>query len=68
MDYADLERKWGSASNIARALGVDRQLVNHWRRAGISYSRQCFIQIQTNGRMRAEKPAEPKNKNKIKAA
>lgn len=59
MDYADLERKWGKAADIARALNVSRQLVAHWRDHGISYPRQCFIQLATKGKLRAE-PAKEK--------
>ena len=56
MTHDDLRRMWGSDSNIAKALGVSRQLVAHWRRKGLSYPRQCAIQIATKGRLRATAP------------
>jgi hypothetical protein len=54
MDYRDLRRAYGSDSNIAAALGVSRQLVGYWKRNGITYARQCAIQIATKGRLRAQ--------------
>jgi len=58
MTYQDLAKQYGSDSNIARQFGVTRQLVGHWKRKGISYSRQCVIQIQTRGRLRAGNPQQ----------
>jgi DNA-binding transcriptional regulator YdaS (Cro superfamily) len=56
MIHEDLQRKYGNDSNIARALGVSRQLVFHWKRKGIPYGRQCMIQLATKGRLRADEP------------
>ena len=54
MTFADLTRRYGdSDSAIAARLGVSRQLVNHWRRHGISAPRQAWIQQTTRGRLRA---------------
>ena len=56
MTFADLQRKYGNDSNIAKGLGVSRQLVFHWKKKGIPYGRQCMIQLATKGRLRAEDP------------
>ena len=56
MTFADLQRKYGTDSNIARAFDVSRQLVFHWKKKGIPYGRQCMIQLATKGRLRAEEP------------
>jgi hypothetical protein len=59
MTFADLIRKYGdSDASIARALGTSRQLVKHWRDHGIKPQRQAWIQVQTKGRLRADKPEE----------
>lgn len=54
MTYADLEREYGSPTNIAKALGVSSQLVTYWRRKGIPKPRQALIQLKTRGRLRAD--------------
>jgi len=58
MTYADLQRKYGTDANIAKGVGVSRQLVGYWKRRGIPYSRQCVIQLATKGRLRADNPRE----------
>ena len=58
MTYQDLQRKYGTDSNIARSVGVSRQLVGYWKRNSIPYSRQCMIQLVTKGRLRADNPRE----------
>jgi hypothetical protein len=54
MTFNDLRTKYGSDANIARSLGVSRQLVGVWKRRGIPYTRQCAIQIGTRGRLKAD--------------
>ena len=60
MTFDDLIRKYGDDNTaIAKGLGTDRQLVAHWRKKGvISPSRQAWIQVQTKGRLRADKPED----------
>lgn len=58
MTFADLQKQYGSDASIAAALNVSRQLVGHWKRNGISYPRQCAIQLKTRGRLRAEQPQQ----------
>ena len=58
MTFADLREKYGSDSEIARRVGVSRQLVHHWKKKGIPYGRQCMIQLATKGRLRAGNPQE----------
>jgi hypothetical protein len=55
MDYSELERRWGSPANIAKAIGVSRQLVSHWRKAGITEVRQVWLaaKIKPERRRRA---------------
>jgi len=56
MTFDDLVSRYGDSDTaIAGKLGVSRQLVAHWRRAGISEARQAWIQQVTRGRMRAAK-------------
>jgi hypothetical protein len=56
--YQDLQTKYGTDANIAKAIGVSRQLVGYWKRKGIPYGRQCMIQLATKGRLRAGNPQE----------
>jgi hypothetical protein len=43
-------------TNIARALGVSKQLVGIWKRNNhIPYQRQCQLEILTNGKIKAER-------------
>lgn len=43
-------------SNIARALGVARQVIYYWSLSNkIPYPRQCEIEILTNGALKASK-------------
>ena len=58
MTYQDLQTKYGSDANIAKAIGVSRQLVGYWKRRGIPFPRQCMIQLATKGRLRAGNPQE----------
>lgn len=43
-------------SNIARALGISRQVVSRWHRNGkIPYKNQCEIEVLTKGALKASK-------------
>lgn len=59
MTHSDLRELWGTDAEIARRLKTSRQLVRYWRTAGaIPWARQCAIQVQTRGRLRADAPPE----------
>jgi hypothetical protein len=61
MDYCDLASKWGDCPvTIAKKLNVSRQLVAHWKRAGISPVRQVWIQSVTRGKFKANGKRQPK--------
>ncbi len=52
--FNDLIQRYGDHDQaIADKLGVSRQLVAHWRKAGISEARQAWIQQVTRGRIKA---------------
>lgn len=55
MTFVDLLIHYGRGSSVAKALGVSRNAVSLWKKRGIPYSRQCQIQIHTNGKLRASK-------------
>ena len=56
MTFADLIACYGdSNAEIAKRLGVSRQIVAHWRHAGITEQRQAWIQQQTRGKLKAER-------------
>lgn len=43
-------------SNIAKALGVSRQVVSVWQEQNkIPYPRQCQLEIETKGALKASK-------------
>jgi hypothetical protein len=44
-----------SVAIAATELGVTKQLVYHWRSSGIPYDTQCRIQIETRGKLKAER-------------
>lgn len=56
MTHADLIQYYGNATKAAAALGVSSPAVSVWRTRGIPIGRQALIQIQTRGRLRADRP------------
>ena len=43
-------------SNIARALGISRQVVSRWHKNGkIPFKNQCMLEVLTNGVLKASK-------------
>jgi DNA-binding transcriptional regulator YdaS (Cro superfamily) len=54
MSYDELVRHYGSMSEAARAIGLSRQTVHQWKRAGIPPVRQIQIEELTRGALRAE--------------
>ena len=43
-------------SAIAKALGIQRQKVNKWKKKGIPFEQQFRIQMKTKGRLKASMP------------
>jgi hypothetical protein len=54
MNFQDLVTHYGSPQQISKALGVSKQLVSYWKRAGVPLGRQYEIQVLTGGRLRAD--------------
>lgn len=53
MNYDDLISHFGSPAEVARQLGVSKQVVSLWRK-GISEKRQAWIQLRTGGALLAD--------------
>lgn len=49
MTYEQLISHYGTCSKAARALGVERQVVHRWKRAGIPLMRMYQIQVLSDG-------------------
>lgn len=48
-------------TNVARALGYNKQTVSFWwRDRKIPYDKQCVIQVYTNGVLKASKDEDSK--------
>lgn len=63
MTLAELEKAFGSDSDIAKALDVSRQLVAHWRKnKEIAPARQAWIELKTGGRFKASVGTREKRK------
>ena len=61
MTFAQIKRLYGPTdSEIARNLGVSRQLVAHWRVNGLSPARQGWLQLQTGGKLKADHARSPR--------
>ncbi|HEY1898625.1 MAG TPA: Cro/CI family transcriptional regulator [Steroidobacteraceae bacterium] len=54
MTYDDVICHFGSPSKAAAALSVTRATVWNWKK-GISWERQCQIEITTVGRLKADR-------------
>jgi hypothetical protein len=54
MTFDELKAHYGSSQKIADAVGVSKQVVSYWKRAGIPIGRQYEIQILTGGKFRAD--------------
>lgn len=47
---------YGTETDAAKRLQVTRQIVNLWKQRGrIPYPRQCAIQVNTDGKLRAKR-------------
>jgi hypothetical protein len=52
--YEDLISTFGGCTAAAKALGLRKQTVNKWQRAGIPFDQQFRIQMKTRGRLKAD--------------
>lgn len=58
MTPSDLLAHFGSQTAIARALGCSQPSVNEWFKDGsVPEGRQYQVQLATNGKLKADKPA-----------
>jgi hypothetical protein len=48
--------KCGSDLKLSQVLGMTAGNISHWRTNGIPIARQAMLQIQTKGKLKAEKP------------
>ena len=55
MNYAQIIKHFKTASNAARELSVTRQALNWWKNHGIKKDRQKYIELLTEGKLKADK-------------
>lgn len=58
MDYSDIERHFGSATEAAKAAKLTRQAVSYWKAAGVPAPRQLQFKNLTKGKLMVSKEAE----------
>src|SRR5271157_2217466 len=54
MTYVELLGYYHSLKEASEALAISPQGINVWRRRGIPFGMQCWIQIRTAGRLQAD--------------
>lgn len=59
MDYSTIVSHFGGVTKAAKALGLPITTVHSWKRIGVPYPRQCQVQVETRGRLRAQRPVVP---------
>jgi DNA-binding transcriptional regulator YdaS (Cro superfamily) len=57
MDINKVIEHFGGVSKTARALGLKQSSVSEWKVNGIPECREYQIELATNGKFRANKPA-----------
>lgn len=55
MTFDDLITHYGTQAEAARRLGLSQPSIHEWQHSTIPYDRQCQIQIETGGKLRASK-------------
>lgn len=55
MTYRQIIKHFGSVLKAAYHLEVSPQAIYGWKKQGIDYQRQCAIEKQTEGKLKAEK-------------
>lgn len=58
MKFNEVLRHYGSIINIAYAMQVSLPTVYGWKKNGIPYPRQCQIEIETKGKLKAKEVAK----------
>jgi len=58
MDYDDLIRHYLRPSDAAKALGVDRRMVDVWKKRRIPTAHQLRAEFLTNGAIQADEQAK----------
>lgn len=57
MTYDDLIEHYGNESDAARALGVPRQTVHRWKKAGtVPLEQQVKYEVASEGKLKADLP------------
>jgi len=67
MNVNDLVVHFGSQTKAAAKLGVKKAVVSIWKTRGIPPGRQAMIQIQTRGRLRADRPEVAPQRDEVAA-
>lgn len=57
MLYDDVVGHFGTPSEAARALGVDRRLVNDWKKRRIPSKHQLKAQLESGGKLQPDDEA-----------
>lgn len=55
MDADQIIKHFGTKSHAADTLGVTLQTLRDWRKKGIPPRTQAWIQLQTNGKLKANR-------------
>lgn len=68
MRYDDLTRKWGTQTEIARALNTHQSTVSEWKKNGIPWVWQLQIAALTGDELKADlRHARQKERKKYRA-
>lgn len=62
--YAELIKFYGSQGKAAKALRLSQPAVWEWQHATIPYDRQCQIEVNTRGKLKADR----KHDGRVKVA
>lgn len=54
MKFSEVLKHYGSVVNIAYALQVSVPTVYDWQKNGLPYPRQCQVEIETKGKLKAK--------------
>lgn len=66
-DYLDSEGI--SRGEFSTRLGITEAAISKWGRSGsIAYDRQCQIQLETKGKLKADWDHAPKDRREVRAA
>lgn len=58
MKFSQVLRHFGSVVNIAHALQVSVPTIYEWKKTGLPYCRQCQIEVETKGKLKANKESK----------